>query len=158
MVKKIGLQKRRLRRLIKLLEWDVNNKEGVQFDLNTVAHPTNYPMISFVGKREIPINCGTTACAMGLAAISGEFNKEGLGFTVCNTSRLDIKWKGKFSSYYESAQWLFGITESQALYLFSPSSYPESKQKGAVAERFVIRRIKNVIEGKKINYEKYADR
>lgn len=152
--KPIRLQKRRLLKLAKLLEADAKNKKGVKFDLYVVGRSSDYQ--EFRKHPDVKMDCGTTACAMGLAAISGAFKKEGLSFDIyLNTNQITTKFKGRFIGYDEAAVKLFGISMDQAHYLFSPYTYLSSKTQGAAAERHVIRRIKNVVEGKKIVVKHY---
>jgi hypothetical protein len=152
---KVRLQKTRLRRLIKLLEADAKNKQGVQFDLSTVGRPSDFDQKAFSGKKVIPLNCGTTACAMGLAAISGSFKKEGLSFMVGTNSYIFPRWKRREVDYDDAAVKLFGISLTEAHYLFAPWAYPYSKRIGATAEKHVIKRIKKILEGKRIRLISY---
>jgi len=70
------MNKRRLLKLADLLEADAKNKKGVKFDLGTWGN------LNEGTPEEEVISCGTTACAAGLAAMSGAFKKEGLGYRL----------------------------------------------------------------------------
>ena len=69
------MQKRRLLKLAAMLQADAKNKKGIQFDIGTVGRPSTDIFTPFDASKPIPLDCGTTACAMGLAVISGEFKK-----------------------------------------------------------------------------------
>jgi hypothetical protein len=144
------LQKRRLLKLAALLQADAKNKKGIRFDIGNVGRNVNGE--DFNPKEVVPLDCGTSACAMGLASISGAFKKQGLsykveGYDIWNT------FNGKLIDFDLAARRLFGITREQAYYLFAPWTYPLGKRKGAAAEREVVRRIKRVVEGKPIKKE-----
>lgn len=73
--------KRRALKLADLLEKDAKNKKGIRFDLSTVFTATALEEGKDIPSDYVPeVSCGTTACAMGLAAISGEFKRAGLSF------------------------------------------------------------------------------
>ena len=74
------MNKRRLLKLADLLEADAENKTGVQFDLKGWGH-------SHDDDTPVAVSCGTTACAMGLAVLSGAFADAGL----CNAV---APWRG----------------------------------------------------------------
>lgn len=145
------MQKLRLLKLAKMLELDAKNKEGIQFDIDTVGRPSDFGVFS--NKKEIPLDCGTTACAMGLAAISGEFKKAGLSYKINSESlsnQIVTKFNGRAVNYDKAAMKLFNITKEQANYLFSPWTYPYGKKTAAAGEREVVRRIKRVVAGRPI--------
>jgi hypothetical protein len=152
MAKKVSRRtgNRRLLKLAALLLVDAKNKKGIKFDIGTVGR------VSDPTKEEIPLDCGTTACAMGLAAISGAFKKQGLT-AISRTSddgesnQLWCAWNGRIRDYCRTAMSLFGITQDQANYLFSPWTYPWNKKTGAAGEKEVVRRIHLVVEGKPID-------
>jgi hypothetical protein len=150
MAKKVSRRtgNRRLLKLAALLLADAKNKKGIKFDIGTVAR------VADPTKKEVPLNCGTTACAMGLAAISGAFKKQGLTAKFSNESYEDnslwCAWNGRIRDYDRTAMSLFGITQDQANYLFSPWTYHYDKKTGARGEKEVVRRIHRVVEGKPI--------
>lgn len=141
----------RLRRMVALLERDAANPEGVMFDLSTWASPSDANTENPHGVWEkpvetIPVSCGTSACAMGLAAISGEFQAEGLGFEYMGGTRnytiiptLTENGVARGSGFLAAAH-LFGITLGAAEYLFDPENYDECPV-GAEGEKEVADRI-----------------
>ena len=76
----------RLGRLEKLLRKNAKNSKGLKFDMGEWGQSEG---------KEPGLHCGTTACAMGLAAISGEFKKEGL----THKFRGHEDWDGDVTSY-----------------------------------------------------------
>lgn len=146
------MQKRRLLKLAAMLQADAKNKKGIQFDIGTVGRPSALGTF-FEARKPVVLDCGTTACAMGLAALSGEFKKAGLTYKIDKgwlQQQIMLKWKGRELDYDKAAMNLFNITTDQANYLFSPWTYPWAKRTGAKGEREVVRRIKRVIAGKKV--------
>lgn len=147
------MQKRRLMKLAKMLEANAKKQNGIKFDIETFVKLSD-PFDRLEVGKSVSLDCGTTACAMGLAAISGEFKKEGLFYKIDNdlwsNPKLETKWKGRVVDYDQAAVKLFNITQNQANYLFSPWTYPYDKKIGAEGEREVVRRIKRVVAGKKI--------
>lgn len=144
------MKKARLMRLVKLLRKDASNKDGIRFNLTTWARPSARSRRWHKAPADpIPVNCGTTACAMGLAALSGEFKKEGLfaayikeGNEVSLVPELGSKDPGIDNSHgFSAAARLFGIRYDVADWLFSPSYYQSRQRKGAKGERAVADRI-----------------
>jgi hypothetical protein len=142
----------RLQRMADLLERDAANPKGVKFDLSTWAAPGG--KVSWEKKpREVKVDCGTSACALGLAAISGEFKKEGLayeftgdfteGFTLLPviTDKL-----GSIKDGFRAGATLFEITDADSHYLFDPDQY-DTIPMGEEGERFVAARIRRLIAG-----------
>lgn len=131
------MNKRRLLKLAALLEADAKNKKGVKFDLRGW------------GKRAaddftdvIPMDCGTKACAVGLACISGAFKRSGL--TWCHG------WGGFAPKFGGNSGWpavedFFSIKHEDGVFLFDSESYGIST--GARAERAVAKRIRNFVAG-----------
>lgn len=145
------MKKARLMRLVKLLRKDASNKKGVKFDLETWGWCSDrqQPLWDSTTANLLPVSCGTTACAMGLAALSGEFEKEGLFATyieewngVSLVPELVSKDPGLDNSQgFSAAARLFGIRYDVADWLFSPSYYQSRQRKGAKGERAVADRI-----------------
>jgi hypothetical protein len=133
------MNKRRLLKLADLLEADAKNKKGIKFDYWTTAK---------VEEAKDPISCGTSACAMGLAAISGAFKREGLGYRLppANLSEIIFTWKGRKTDYDKAAILLFDISDDEANLLFLPGRTTETR--GAVAERQVAKLIRDFVAGK----------
>ena len=150
---------KRLERLVKLLRKDARNKKGVKFDLTTWASPANSINRRWITEPdEIPVSCNTTACAMGLAVISGEFEKEGLYANYVNqwngvAMQPAIKVKDRkqgmeyVSTNFAAARALFGLKHDiEASWLFNPSFYKGSDRRGAKAELKVAKRISKLIK------------
>jgi hypothetical protein len=141
------VNKKRLLKLADLLEADAANKKGMKFDLFEVAAPSNRH------SKAPAVDCGTTGCAMGLAAVSGIFRKQGLTFRTTPKFWDEALWKlemvmdGEVVAYDEAAQILFDIHSRVAGYLFDPDGYlPGSVPKGARGERRVAKRIRDLVE------------
>jgi len=144
------MNKRRLLKLADLLEADAKNKKGIQFDIGTIGQPSD-----FREQFKPGLNCGTTACAMGLAAISGAFNHGAirLSFKVSEYD-IDTTINGRRHVYYVAASKAFDISEGAARFLFSTSFYDDYANKhgelptGARGERYVAKRIRDFVAGK----------
>ena len=140
--------KRRLLKLADMLEADAKNKKGMKFDIGTVGHTcdeTTKPSLS----------CGTTACAMGLAAISGKFKRAGLSYIFQEDvvgSRINTTMYGTEVSYIDAAIQLFDLSFLEAGLLFSPGYYSDDKSEGAKGEREVAKRIRRLVAGKPIEW------
>ena len=122
------MNKRRLLKLADLLEADAKNDKGVKFDLGAWAE---------LPAGEVTLDCQTTACAIGLACISSEF--EELTYRRSGWQRNGLVPLFKDFRGWDAVQRFFGLTEGQAYRLFNDSSYPEDKGERAVAYR--IRRM-----------------
>lgn len=127
----------RLLKLADLLEADAKNKKGIKFDF------LNWGLVADTDK---PMSCGTRACAMGLAALSGAFKRQGLTCRVKSTGAIVISHSGT-SSPIRAAARLFNIKEFEAVYLFA-SSWELPEVSGAAAERAVAKRIRKFVAGK----------
>lgn len=136
------MNKRRLLKLADMLEADAKNKKGLTFDLGVVGQPSDWNSDDFVPK----LDCGTTACAMGLAAISGSFKRAGLFYKV---DGLDIltTMNGRPVGYDRAAMGLFDISKDEADFLFTPSCY-YGPITGAAGERNVAKRIRDFVAGR----------
>lgn len=147
------MKKARLLKLRDLLLADAANAKGVQFDLAHWAAPSDAKdhMFKEEPKKPIPVSCGTSACALGLAVISGAFKRAGLfanfekrfdGIVMEPAIKDD---RGRVLDSFDAACLLFGISQRQAFYLFAPDRYPKDKRKGAVGERYVAKRIEKLL-------------
>lgn len=162
------MNKERLLRLADLLEADAANPNGVKFDLRGWAIPSKHlsawdnlfdfkdenPDLKFFGEdEEVKVNCGTAACAMGLAAISGAFLSDGLGYEI------DLR-DGQLSPVYNkegirhggwnAAIEFFDLKRGDGEYdwdaanhFFDAAQFAPSN--GAEAELEVARRIREVV-------------
>lgn len=66
------MNKRRLLKLADLLVKDARTKKGIRFSMDVVIARKNPEA------GAVKMDCGTTGCAMGLAAVSGAFKRAGL--------------------------------------------------------------------------------
>ena len=126
----------RLLRLARLLREDAANPKGVKFDMGTWGK---------AGVLRTPgVSCGTAACAMGLAALSGEFAAEGLKAKIEGFWRPHVfpTMPGFARSGYWAAMDLFDIGYNDAAFLFSPDGWNDRR---AVAEVAVSERIEKYV-------------
>lgn len=149
------MYKKRLERLATLLDDNAANPEGIRFNIRQWAGPADGHETDghFPTKEKIKVDCGTMACGMGLAAISGVFKKEGLGYTLTGTEGHYMLLPtfqedgNSLDEGYDAAEALFGIDLADAEYLFSGDCYPHLLHKGAKGERYMAQRIRNFIDG-----------
>lgn len=149
------MNKDRLTRMVDLLKRDAANPKGVKFDLGMWAAPaqrgaTRWGGVSDSEPLTVAASCGTKACAFGLAAISGEFAKDGLTYTfgpvhADGTATLLPTFEGE--ECFDAAATFFDIKYHDASYLFDPECYDETPQK-TEGELFVAQRISDFIDGK----------
>jgi hypothetical protein len=145
------VNKRRLLKLADLLEADAKNKTGVKFNLGTVVEPSRRLSLD---ARAVPVSCGTQACAMGLAAITGAFKRAGLSYRVdpqydIGRVYIETTMYGEDTEYDDAAMELFDITCDEANFLFTPSCYPDRAPKtGSRGELLVAKRIRDFVAGK----------
>lgn len=137
------MNKKRLLKLADLLEADAKNKKGIKFDLGMIGESSDWMAETFEPK----VDCGTTACAMGLAAISGAFKGAGLSYKVTGNA-IDTTMNGRRTSYIRSACRVFEITYREANYLFSPYWYFKSIPRGSAGEIKVAKLIRDFVAGK----------
>lgn len=144
------MHKRRLLKLADLLEANAKNKKGVKFDIGTWGLPSDKRKPGFFRSAdEISLSCKTTACAVGLACISGAFKRQGLRYEL--SPRL-------FGSGYTlhplhegnidlgACRSLFGLTRDEAEWLFTSSDYIHTE--GVRAEREVAKRLRDFVAGR----------
>lgn len=91
--------------------------------------------------EEQPTDCGTTACAIGRAALHPWFNAQGFRLGS-NFSIYEGYSPSRFPAYgyfshWDAVQAFFGLTEADAHMLFKADSYPDKDQRNpqAVAQR-----------------------
>jgi hypothetical protein len=127
------MNKRRLLKLADLLEKDAKNKKGIKFDMQVWG---------VIDNPDKPMSCGTSACAMGLAALSGAFKSAGLGYEIGDDGGLWITIHG-YHSPIGAAMWIFNIKDRAAAYLFL-----DQTGVGAKGERQVAKMIRDFVAGK----------
>ncbi len=129
---------KRLLKLADLLEADATNKKGIKFDLGGWGSARKK-------KRTVDMSCGTTACAMGLAVLSGEFEKYGL-FNVRDDNTICPAMKtGEVG--FGAATALFGISNVHAEWLFYAGYYLPEEWTKSRGERTVAKRIRDFVAG-----------
>ena len=123
----------RLERLAKLL------------DQQTDACPVKFDLSGWGEAKKVEENiCGTQACAVGLACLSGEFDSDGLFFergTFQNPSEIYPIFNGQSS--WGAVNSFFGLTHAQSMHLFDMCSYDNTR--GASAAHEVAGRIRTMI-------------
>lgn len=144
-----------------LLMRDAANPTGARFDLSTWVAPAaghGDPTSSWqweiadTGELKTPptMSCGTVVCALGLAALDPEFNKQGLTFEVQplplkkGFAHMMPKCEGRTG--FEAGARFFGISYGDARYLFDPDCYDGTPQH-AEGERLVAQRIDDMMAG-----------
>lgn len=139
------MNKRRLLKLAELLEADARRKNGVRFD------QFDFGTVDDVG-RTAPMSCATTACAFGLAAVSGIFKKSaGLTFALTynnDTKKHDIQFliDGELTGPFRAAEMVFDLTGEAAEYLFGARGDFPNHGEGAAAERYAAKRIREFVK------------
>ncbi len=126
------MNKRRLLKLADLLEADAKNKKGIKFDMYGWGR---------VSDPDAPLSCGTAACAMGLAALSGAFERAGLTADY-PYGRVGFRWRGRRVDGFSAGAKLFDIAHWQSEQLFALNS---DNNLGAVAERAKAKQIRKFV-------------
>lgn len=169
----------RLTHLRDLLRADAANPEGCRFDLGAWSgfdhngdgsyNNTDFPLkpeiaaVSSYNRTNIAglapqdvlqvlptMSCNTFVCALGLAALDPEFNKQGLTFDLLGstmigaTARMIPQFEGEDGM--EAGAAFFGIGLEDSHYLFDPDSYDGTPKK-AEGELFVAQRVDDLING-----------
>lgn len=139
--------RRRLLKLADLLEADAKNKKGIKFDLGLWGRVND---VSYDDKPKVTtVDCGTTACAIGLACISGVFKKGGLSARLTtgagNGGNHILPVYGRRNGF-NAVETFFAITSRASKFLFTDADYPETT--GAKGERAVAKRIRDFVSGK----------
>lgn len=144
------MNKKRLLKLADLLEADAKNKKGVKFDLAVIAAPAKeegcYFYSSFGRGAKPEMNCGTAACAVGLATLHPTFNRMGLTYYYNKSDEFQPKF-GKHRGWGKAERKFFDLNEHESAFLFVHYSYP-TRPEGAKGERAVARRIRSFAAGK----------
>lgn len=138
--------RRRLLKLADLLEADASNERGVKFDLGTWARKLD--------RRSFPkhlkkLDCNTSACAVGLACLSGVFKEEGLHWvSLASEDENNIIPLFGIEEGFSAVQYFFGLTYRQSEWLFLDHEYPTEERQGQRGERAVAKRIRDFVAGK----------
>lgn len=138
------MNKKRLLKLADMLEADAKSETGIQFNLGTVVQMKQWPT-----DGKVPVDCGTQACAMGLAAISGQFERAGLTYEISDVG-FQMRFKDGPKGFGHAAMGLFDIDLSEADFLFTPGGYEELSYRditGAKAELIVAVRLRDFVAG-----------
>lgn len=142
------MNKERLLRLADLLEVDAKKPDGIKFDLGDWAYravPRKGETSSmFTVDEAIPLNCNTAACAIGLAALSGVFAKDGLTYAITDRGTLTPKVGADYG--FDAVEKFFDLPERDSCFLFDWSKYPEELRQGAEAELYVAQRIRQYVD------------
>ena len=128
------MNKLRLLKLADLLEADAKNKKGIQFDM------TDWGTVS---DHKKPLSCGTQACAMGLAALSGAFKRAGLEAKIDEGGYLRFKWKGRHVKGFDAGRHLFDIDEYESDMLFGLHG---GETEGSKVERAKAKQIRRFVK------------
>jgi len=131
------MNKRRLLKLAALLEADAKNRKGVRFD---------YQQWAYLRNEKAPISCDTTACALGLAAISGAFRRAGgLSYYRIFDGKIEFTVNGFLTSALNAAETVFDLAAAEARFIFVP--HGGDLFIGARAERAVAKKIRKFVAG-----------
>ena len=137
----------RLSRLADLLERDAEVTS--RFDL-TDWGTFETKRTGFLGLKKV--SCNTTACAVGLACISGEFEADGLDYRVTRDNQLVPEYAG--AANFAAVNRFFGLEQADSNYLFYVDSY-EGATRGPAAAKAVSARLREFV-AKHSSEEKHA--
>ena len=130
-----------LLQLADILEANANNEHGAKFDLCTIG--------TFDPSEIAPaMNCGTTACGMGIAALSGAFPR--LGYTIKrfdDEAQIQCTIDGDECGYLGAAMTVFGLNVHEARILFDPQ-YSSRPNEGREGELALVSDIRTLVERK----------
>jgi hypothetical protein len=92
--------------------------------------------------------CGTTCCALGLAACDLEFKEQGLqaGWYSCGPRLRRMFPQFGDATGFEAGEKFFDITEAQSEYLFSPEAYEDGEDRKVMPQE-VIEHIDELLDG-----------
>lgn len=130
----------RLDRLATMLEGYRPEPGGLAFDLEDWSK-TQIKRHGFLWLKKA--QCGTAACAVGLACLSGEFASDGLSFTPDDDDGSVLPVCGEKVGW-EAVRSFFRLTAKQAFYLFESGSYDTTT--GPRAALAVAGRIRTMVK------------
>lgn len=148
----VDMNKEKLLKLAALLRADADKPDGIKFDLGfwgITYDPDDDEVEANLDTSKV-LTCHTTACAIGLAAISGAFNEDGLGFFI-NKGDIEFTLHGTKIDGIDAAIKVFDLTYDQASYLFVDDAWLDQTQE-ASGERQVAERIKRFVKENGIIY------
>lgn len=143
------MKKNRMLKLADMLEADAHNRKGMKFDLNVIGRrDVTFETADDLVASDFKLDCGTIGCGMGLAAMSGEFKRAGLGFEVGSLGHIEITVDGERANYEDAAVHVFGISMDEATFLFAPEGWEnDGVPEGAKGERRLANRIRALVAG-----------
>jgi len=140
------MNKKNLLKMAALLESNAANSKGMKFDLHTVAGWVDDEFVP-PSARKLDVSCNTVGCAIGLAAVSRAFEKDGLGFTLnTNNNCIEMNINGEDAGFISVGIRLFDIDSNTSIMFFDPSSYCGGTIIGAEGELRVAKRIRRYVE------------
>jgi|GEM_PF-5166409 len=121
------------------------------FDLSSFGY---VPVEAIANKKVKELKCGSSACALGTAALHPWFISKGLKWSsaykydeeelrfkcITGVTPIDVEFQGYVN--FDAATMFFGITKNQADYLFDPANYPHSHR----SPRYVASRIRSLVK------------
>lgn len=134
----MAIQTERLNRLAGLLDAYRHNPGKTEFDLSGWS-TRKTRRGGFLWMQAV--ECGTAACAVGLACLSGEFSHDGLSAVKYQDGTI-LPIYGEASNW-DAVQGFFGLSQRQALYLFDENSY--DVRQGQLAAAAVAARIRALV-------------
>lgn len=133
------MNKRRLLKLADLLDENAKNKKGIRY---------NHGRWGTIANENEPVSCGTQACALGLAAISGAFRRNGLGYKVNDTGWVSFTIDKAPHNPLYAANKIFDVDERLYDRIFvNPPRNTKGVlvEVGAQAEKAVARNIRKIV-------------
>lgn len=138
------MHKKRLLKLADLVEQSVeksHGRKGFQFDMD------HWGKVNLTKSDDAKLDCGTSACMMGIAAVSGSFKRAGLRYNVVPSSYQPTGWLKIYTTTEEhggiaSAMKVFGINEAEAAFLF----LDETNTTGKRGARYHAKRVRKFVE------------
>ena len=130
------LQIERLQILSAALRKDAVDPKGTSFSLST--------WLKFDERKGPAIECGTEACAVGLACLTPELQAQGLRYIRVSYAHDDQQGPYAVPAFGTARDWeaveeFFGLTDEEAFHLFNQDAYPDwhygEKGELAVADR-----------------------
>ena len=138
-----------LLKLAELLEEDAANPTGVKFDLGTWGKVPKPGVVDWLLWRSPRLDCGTKACAIGMACLHPWFNERGLKAAPADLSKgciYPVCVEGDFSLHgFHGVAHFFGISHNEAFRLFSDESYQHREQLSTAGELAVAARIRQLV-------------